>query len=101
MNERFIEKVPSLKNSHLINGEGEATEECTRLKKIIIEHPIDLALIGIGENGHLAFNDPPADFDNEQPFIIVELDESCRKQQLSEGWLVHLKMCHKKPSVCL
>ena len=50
------------------------------------ENPIDVALIGIGENGHLAFNDPPADFDTDKPFIIVELDDACRRQQMGEGW---------------
>lgn len=86
LKERFIEKVPSLKAAHLINGEEDAWAECDRLGKIITEHPIDVALVGIGENGHLAFNDPPADFETEQPYIIVALDEACRKQQLGEGW---------------
>ncbi len=86
LKERFIQKVPSLKAAHLISGEDDAGAECNRLGKIITEHPIDVALVGIGENGHLAFNDPPADFETEQPYIIVELDEPCRKQQLGEGW---------------
>ena len=60
--------------------------ECDRLGELITQYPIDVALVGIGENGHLAFNDPPADFETEQPYIIVELDEPCRKQQLGEGW---------------
>jgi len=47
---------------------------------------IDVAFVGIGENGHVAFNDPPADFDTNEPYIIVELDEACRKQQVGEGW---------------
>ena len=58
---------------------------------IITKHPIDVALIGIGENGHLAFNDPPADFETEHPYIIVKLDEACRKQQLGEGWFTSLE----------
>lgn len=86
LQERFIEKLPSLKTAHLINGENDAIAECYRLGKLIIEHPIDLALVGIGENGHLAFNDPPADFEAEAPYIIVKLDEACRKQQSGEGW---------------
>jgi glucosamine-6-phosphate deaminase len=86
LKERFIEKIPSLKAAHLINGEANAKEECDRLGELIKKHPIDVALVGIGENGHLAFNDPPADFETEQPFIIVSLDEACRKQQLGEGW---------------
>ena len=86
LTERFLSKVPALKAAHLINGETGAQAECDRLGDLITKHPIDLALVGIGENGHLAFNDPPADFETEVPYIIVELDEACRKQQLGEGW---------------
>jgi glucosamine-6-phosphate deaminase len=86
LQERFLSKVPALKNAYLINGEGDAQAECERIGSLISKHIIDVALVGIGENGHLAFNDPPADFETEQPYIIVELDEPCRKQQLGEGW---------------
>ena len=86
LKERFIEKVPTLKAAYLINGEDDAAKECMRLGELIKKHPIDVALVGIGENGHLAFNDPPADFETEEPYIIVELDEACRRQQLGEGW---------------
>jgi glucosamine-6-phosphate deaminase len=86
LKERFIEKLPSLKAAYLINGEEDAKRECKRLGDLITKHPIDVALVGIGENGHLAFNDPPADFETEQPYIVVELDEVCREQQLGEGW---------------
>ncbi|MBC7827872.1 MAG: glucosamine-6-phosphate deaminase [Chitinophagaceae bacterium] len=86
LKERFIEKVPALKAAYLINGENDAEKECMRLGELITQHPVDVALVGIGENGHLAFNDPPADFDTLWPYIIVELDEACRKQQLGEGW---------------
>ena len=51
--------------------------------------PIDVAFVGIGENGHLAFNDPPADFETEEPYIVVELDEACRRQQVREGWFAN------------
>ena len=86
LKERFLSKVPSLKAAYLINGEKDAQAECDRLGDLIKQHPIDVALVGIGENGHLAFNDPPADFETEIPYIIVALDEACRKQQLGEGW---------------
>lgn len=86
LKERFLEKVAPLKASYLINGETNPESECNRLNSIIERYPIDVALVGIGENGHLAFNDPPADFDNEQPYIIVDLEEQCRKQQYGEGW---------------
>ncbi len=86
LKERFIQKVAPLKEIHFLNGEGEPLKECMRLKGIIGKITIDLALVGIGENGHLGFNDPPADFETEEPFIVVELDEKCRQQQFGEGW---------------
>ncbi len=86
LQERFISKVPGLKAAYLIDGEAEPKEECERLGQLISKLSIDIALVGIGENGHLAFNDPPADFETEQPYLIVELDDPCRKQQLGEGW---------------
>src|SRR5205814_1347066 len=86
LQERFLSKMPPLKAAYLVNGEGDANAECERLSSIIKKHPIDVALIGIGENGHLAFNDPPADFETEQPYIMVELNEACRAQQMGEGW---------------
>jgi glucosamine-6-phosphate deaminase len=96
LKERFIERVPTLKAVYLINGEGDAWQECSRLGKLIQQHSIDVALVGIGENGHLAFNDPPADFETEQPYIVVNLDEPCRKQQLGEGWFDTLEDVPKK-----
>ena len=86
LKERFIRKTGGLKQVYLINGEAEPAFECLRLNKIIQNKTIDVALLGIGENGHLGFNDPPADFETEQSFIIVNLDEKCRRQQLGEGW---------------
>ena len=81
LKERFIQKVPRLKEMHLVNGENDPVKECKRLNEIINKTAIDLALVGIGENGHLGFNDPPADFETEDPFIVVSLDEKCRRQQ--------------------
>ena len=86
LKERFLTHVPPLKAAHLINGETNPQAECVWLGDLITQFPIDVALVGIGENGHLAFNDPPADFDTEEPYIIVDLDEACRKQQYGEGW---------------
>jgi glucosamine-6-phosphate deaminase len=86
LQERFLSKLSSLKTAWLINGETDANEECARLGELIGKHSIDVALIGIGENGHLAFNDPPADFETEAPYIVVRLDEACKRQQLGEGW---------------
>ena len=86
LRERFLSQVAPLKDAWLINGEGDTVKECRRLSDLIRNHPIDVALIGIGENGHLAFNDPPADFETEEPYIIVDLNEACKRQQLGEGW---------------
>lgn len=91
LKERFLEKVSSLKAVYLIDGEMDPEAECVRLGELINQHPIDVALVGIGENGHLAFNDPPADFNTEKPYLVVELDELCRKQQLAEGWFTSLE----------
>jgi glucosamine-6-phosphate deaminase len=85
LTERLIDHLP-FRCFHLIDGEAEPLGECRRLAEIMRRHPIDLALIGIGENGHLAFNDPPADFRTEEPYLVVQLDEACRRQQVGEGW---------------
>jgi len=85
LKERFVDRV-QLKDFHYIDAEHDPEGECLRLGKLIAEHPIDVAFVGIGENGHLAFNDPPADFETEVPYLVVELDEVCRRQQLGEGW---------------
>lgn len=86
LRERFITQVPALMSYTLINGEADIIKELTRLSEKISRHTIDVALVGIGENGHLAFNDPPADFDTKEPYIVVDLDMACRQQQLGEGW---------------
>lgn len=93
--ERFITKV-NLKAYHLIDGEKDPEGECNRLSQLIQNHPIDVAFVGIGENGHLAFNDPPADFETNQPFLVVNLDEACRAQQLGEGWFPDMDSVPKK-----
>jgi glucosamine-6-phosphate deaminase len=90
LTERFINQVPPLKAVYLINGEDQIESRITELNSIISQHPIDVALVGIGENGHLAFNDPPANFDIESPYLVVNLDEPCRKQQMGEGWFATL-----------
>ena len=87
LRERFVNKVKKLKTVHFINPDkNNPHAECDRLNEIIKDHPIDIALVGIGENGHLAFNDPPADFETDEPFIVVNLNEKCRKQQVNEDW---------------
>jgi len=83
--DRFIGKV-QLRSVHLVDGEGDVAANMAQLKAAIREAPIDLGLIGIGENAHIAFNDPPADFVVDEPYIVVNLDENCKKQQVGEGW---------------
>jgi glucosamine-6-phosphate deaminase len=85
LKERFADIVSPLEFIY-INGNGNIHAECERLSKLINDHPVDVAFVGIGENSHLAFNDPPADFTTKDAFISVDLDEDCRRQQLREGW---------------
>jgi len=95
LKERFVDKV-NPKKFYYINAENNPEGECERLNGIISQHPIDVAFVGIGENGHLAFNDPPADFEIEDPYIFVNLDDDCRKQQMGEGWFNTLEDVPKK-----
>jgi glucosamine-6-phosphate deaminase len=74
-----------------VNGSaGDPEAECRRLEALVREAPVDLACVGIGENGHLAFNDPPADFETPRAYMVVELDEACRRQQVGEGWFASI-----------
>ncbi|KIL38189.1 glucosamine-6-phosphate deaminase [Gordoniibacillus kamchatkensis] len=82
---RFLAEV-NIKKAHFVNGEGDFAENIRQLNAEIAKERIDLAMIGIGENAHIAFNDPPADFATKQPYMIVELDEACKRQQVGEGW---------------
>jgi len=75
---------------HLLDGEGDVSATCRRVGAELNANPIDVAFVGIGENGHLAFNDPPADFTTDEPYLIVNLDEDCRRQQVGEGWFKDL-----------
>ncbi len=88
--ERFVDRVP-LKSFYFLDGMQPAELLRGSACEAIGNHPIDLLLCGIGENGHLAFNDPPADFDTRQPYLIVELDHACRMQQVGEGWFATLQ----------
>ncbi|WMJ83307.1 glucosamine-6-phosphate deaminase [Oscillospiraceae bacterium LTW-04] len=89
LQERFVDKVhPGA--YHFVNGEGDVKANIAALTNELRSAPIDVALIGIGENGHIAFNDPPADFENREAYIIVNLDERCKRQQMGEGWFATL-----------
>lgn len=90
--QRFVRQLSlPLAAFHYIDGETDPAKECERLGQLLHEQPIDVAFIGIGENGHLAFNDPPADFEIDTPYLVVTLDEDCRRQQLGEGWFPTLE----------
>ena len=88
--ERFINKV-GITRYHFLDGAGDATATIERIGKELQRMPIDLAFVGIGENAHLAFNDPPADFEIQDPYVIVELDQACRQQQVNEGWFAKVE----------
>jgi glucosamine-6-phosphate deaminase len=85
LRERLIEPT-GIVRVHLIDGCGDPHAVCEDLGRKLAAQPIDVAFVGIGENGHLAFNDPPADFDTERPYLVVQLDDACRRQQVGEGW---------------
>jgi glucosamine-6-phosphate deaminase len=77
-------------SAHLLDGEQDPELVCQSAGRALAESPVDVAFVGIGENGHLAFNDPPADFETREPYLVVTLDEACRRQQVGEGWFSSL-----------
>jgi glucosamine-6-phosphate deaminase len=88
--ERFIHRIP-VHAFYPVDGNGDVAANIRKLSQEILKNPIDVGLIGIGENAHIAFNDPPADFGTTQPYIVVHLDERCKLQQVNEGWFPSLK----------
>ncbi len=88
--ERLITKA-GITRYHFLDGDGDAGASIERIGRELQRMQIDLAFVGIGENGHLAFNDPPADFESEDPYLIVDLDQSCRQQQVNEGWFAKME----------
>jgi glucosamine-6-phosphate deaminase len=87
--ERLITKT-EIGRYHLLDGEGDAAAVAQQAGRAIAAAPIDVAFVGIGENAHLAFNDPPADFTTDEPYLIVSLDDACRRQQVGEGWFASI-----------
>ena len=85
--ERLDQKT-GIEKYHLLDGDGDGDiqDGMQRVGRDLNSSPIDVAFVGIGENGHLAFNDPPADFETESPYLVVDLDQACRQQQVNEGW---------------
>jgi glucosamine-6-phosphate deaminase len=88
--DRLIARV-GISRYHLLDGEKNPRQVARNIGEVLAKRPIDLALVGIGENGHLAFNDPPADFTTDDPYLIVTLDDACRRQQVGEGWFASIE----------
>jgi len=87
--EQLVNKT-GIVHYHLLDGEGDPAAAVRGVNEAISSAPIDIAFLGIGENAHLAFNDPPADFETEEPYLIVTLDEACRRQQVGEAWFTDI-----------
>ncbi|MBQ3218999.1 MAG: glucosamine-6-phosphate deaminase [Clostridia bacterium] len=93
--DRFVSKV-NLKKAYLIDGKKDPQQTISELTKILEEYPIDVGLIGIGENAHIAFNDPPADFNDTNAYKVVTLAERCLQQQIGEGWFKNIDETYKQ-----
>ncbi len=94
--EQLVRKTGIVKY-HLLDGDADDPAEVTRrVGRELASAPVDIAFLGIGENGHIAFNDPPADFSTEEPYIIVNLDEACRQQQVGEAWFADISQVPKQ-----
>ena len=89
LKERFVSQVP-LKAAYFVNGEGDVENNIAQLSQELLKSPVDLGLIGIGENGHIAFNDPPADLEDASCYKVVHLNDRCKQQQVNEGWFATL-----------
>ena len=107
LKERFVSKV-NLKAAYFVNGEGDVQQNIAALSAELRRKVVDVGVIGIGENAHIAFNDPPADFETDLAYKVVELDERCKQQQVGEGWFKSLKdvprqavtMCPRQIMAC-
>lgn len=93
--ERLVNQVHP-KKTYFVDSTGDIAENIKYLTEELNREPIDLGMIGIGENAHVAFNDPPADFDTKESYIVVQLDEKCRLQQVGEGWFESLEQVPEK-----
>ncbi len=94
--EQLVQKT-GIPKYHLLDGDAaDVSAVLRRAGKDLTSAPIDIAFLGIGENGHIAFNDPPADFETEDPYIVVNLDEACRQQQVGEAWFANISQVPKQ-----
>jgi glucosamine-6-phosphate deaminase len=92
--EQLVQKT-GITNYHLLHGDVDPVEVVRRESQALASAPIDITFLGVGENGHIAFNDPPADFETEEPYLIVSLDEACRCQQVGEAWFADISQVPK------
>ncbi|QDV67977.1 Glucosamine-6-phosphate deaminase 1 [Rosistilla carotiformis] len=95
LKERFVDRV-GLRSFRFLRGDQDIEATVSEAAAAVSAAPIDVAMVGIGENAHLAFNDPPADFETNDPYLIVDLDEACRMQQVGEGWFDSLESVPKR-----
>jgi glucosamine-6-phosphate deaminase len=95
LQDRLISKT-GIVTYHFLDGEKDPAEVIGLTNEAIRMAPIDVAFVGIGENGHLAFNDPPADFETDAPYLVVSLDQACRQQQVGEGWFPNIEAVPKR-----
>jgi glucosamine-6-phosphate deaminase len=94
--ERLVNKT-GIAKFHPLDGDAhDPSEVIRRVGTVLASAPVDIAFVGIGENGHLAFNDPPANFETEEPYLIVNLDEACRRQQVGEAWFADISQVPKQ-----
>jgi len=95
LQDRLISRT-GIDKYHFLDGEKDPAEVIGLTNEAIRMAPIDVAFVGIGENGHLAFNDPPADFETDAPYLVVSLDQACRQQQVGEGWFPNIEAVPKR-----
>jgi glucosamine-6-phosphate deaminase len=93
--EELVQRT-GIQKYHLIDGDADPAEVVARVGKALASAPVDVEFLGIGENGHIAFNDPPADFETEAPYLVVNLDEACRRQQVGEAWFADISQVPKQ-----
>jgi glucosamine-6-phosphate deaminase len=93
--EELVQRT-GIKEYHLLDGDADPAEVVARVGKALASAPVDVEFLGIGENGHIAFNDPPADFETEAPYLVVTLDEACRRQQVGEAWFADITQVPKQ-----
>ena len=91
LKENFLKYIPEPKSFHHISRSSDTDKTISDLNALMKDYPLDVAFICIGDNGHLGFNDPPADLDTNDPYILVEIDQRSKRQHVNEGWFGNVK----------